>query len=211
MASTAKERFFRMLNQRFAPDLFDLGFRGSGNVYYRLVSPRIDLITFQSSRMGDKCCLNLGVHYEFLPVPGGGLIPNAKTLREHHCEFRSRLHGADKEDLLWDYRPWHFMLGRIGDEISKKFMDEGIPYFEQFEPFPGVFTAITPAHLVSGSVPLDAFRPVPTGRIALTMARIMLHLGDTARAREFAEVGLQHVSPQSFAIKGELESLTASR
>ena len=199
-----------MLKERFAPDLMDLGFRGSGNVYFRVVSPRIDLVTLQSSRMGDKCCVNLGVHYEFLPVPGGGLITNPKAVREHHCEFRSRLRGPDKADLWWDYRPWFWMLGRTGDQISRTFLEDGLPYFEQFEPYPDVFTAITPEQVSTGALPMDAFHASTAWRNGLMMARIMQQLGRAESAREFAEVGLQHVPEHSIAIRSELEELLAA-
>ena len=206
MSKSTKERFFRMLNERFTPDLLDAGFRGAGRSYYRIVAPRIDVITIQSSSMGDKCCVNLGVHFDFLTAPGGSELPEPKLMREHHCEFRTRLVGGDQADAWWAYQPWHRLIGRQGDQIAKAFAATGVDFFAQFEPYPDVFEAITPEQVENGELPFRGRNP-SVGRTALILARIMHQSGRLEKAREFAAVGLRKVSPQAIILKSELEAL----
>ena len=78
-------------------------------------------------------------------------------------------------------------------------------FFARFEPFPAVFDEVTPAQVEVGDF---VATPAYPSRLhtALTMARIMRHLGRPNRCREFAEVGLRDVGCTT-RTREELEQL----
>jgi hypothetical protein len=202
---TARERFHRLLRQEFFPLLRAAGFRGKGTTFTRQVGPRLDVVNVQGSVYGGQCCVNLGVHFTFLPTPVGGLVTDPTRLRDYDCEFHDRLHGAREGDFWWSYGGSDAEARRQVRHLVRLFERRGHAFFARFEPFPAVFEAITPEQVEAGDL---AGYPVPepTLWVALTLARIMRHLGRTRRARQFAAVGLRHVGDIE-EVRAELEQL----
>jgi hypothetical protein len=198
------ERFHGLLRVELSPKLRRDGFRGSGNTYWRVSGERVDVVSVQGSRYGDACCVNLGAHYLFLPSEGGG-VTDLRKFKEYHCVFRERLREEGEEDHWWYYgeNEAAALAGAAGllDTYTRR---AGL-FYARFGPFPEVFERITPAQLDAGD--FSQMPPGPTQVIAiLTMARMMLHLGQPDRCREFAEVGLRQAGLATGLIP-ELERL----
>jgi hypothetical protein len=85
------------------------------------------------------------------------------------------------------------------------YRQRGALFFDKFEPFPEVFERITPAEMDAGDC---SKMPAAMTEVhaALTMARIMKHLGRREKCREFAEVGIRHLG-HAIGLKAELERL----
>lgn len=187
----ARKRFHEALRIEFVPLLRDSGFKGSGNTFRRIRSEAIHLINIQGSKYADQCCMNLGVHYAFLPTNGAGRIADAKTLKEYECAFRDRLHEANESDHWWTYGSTDSETQASVSSLVDLFRRRGHTFFDRFEPFRQVFEQTVPDEIDAGN--LRTF-PATTTIVAaaLTMARIMNHLGQLEKCRRFAEIGLRH-------------------
>lgn len=200
----AYERFHNLLKHEFFPLLRADGFKGSGTTFRRVKGDRIDVVNVQGSRYGGKCAVNLAVHYSYLPSMGGGRVTDSKKFKEHDCTFRGRLKEAT-EDHWWDYGATDTETEASVASLVDLYKRRGVHFFAKFEPFPDAFERVIPERIDAGDLTCmpAAFTQVYA---AITMARIMKHLGRKARCREFAEVGLRHLG-QAFGLKVELQSL----
>jgi hypothetical protein len=201
----AYERFHQLLKRDFFPLLRADGFKGSGTTFRRVNGDRIDILKVQGSLSGGKCCVNVATHFVFLPTDGGSEITDPKKLKEHHCTFRDRLHEAKEGDHWWGYGEDQGESEASVASLVDLYRRRGAWFFGKFEPFPDVFERITPAHIDAGDLTVMPAADTVV-RAALTMARIMRHLGSRKRSREFAAVGLRHLG-HAVGLKAELERL----
>ena len=200
------ERFHELLKRDFLPLLRTDGFKGSGTTFRRVRADRIDVVNVQGSRSGGRCCINVAVHFSFLPSAGGVRVTDRKKLKEHECAFRNRLHAASESDHWWAYGSSDSETNASLASLIDIYRRRSALFFGRFEPFPNVFEQITPSEIDAG----DLSRMPPgslTGVLAaLTMARIMHHLGRREKCREFAEVGLRHFG-RAVGLRAELGRL----
>lgn len=203
----AYEHFHQLLKREFAPLLRLDGFKGSGNTFRRIKGERIDIVNVQGSMSGGKCCVNTSVHYAFLPSEGGDQVTDPKKFREYDCTFRGRLHEVtEKGDHWWTYGGNEAEAEASIANLTDLYKRRGALFFERFEPFPGVFERVMPAQLDACDL---TTMPVSVGSVvysAVVMARIMKHLGQRDKCREFAEVGLKHLGG-AVGLKPDLERL----
>lgn len=203
------ECFRDFLKQNFSPLLRAEGFKGSGTSFRRIQGETIHIIDIQGSKWGGECCVNLAVHFLFLPTTIGQPV-DQKKLRHSACEFRSRLHLPGESDHWWAYGTTEMECQSSATDLINTYRRWGKSYFEQFEPFPEVFEIITAAEMEAG----DFSKLPPTQgslvRLALAMARIMNHVKRYEKCREFAEVGLRHLGNAS-GLRAELEQLANAR
>jgi hypothetical protein len=203
------ERFHELLKHDFFPVLRADGFKGSGTIFRRVLANRIDLVNVQGSRYGGQCCVNVAVHFPFLPSADGIRISEPKKLKEYECAFRIRLHEANESDHWWTYGTNDSEARASLASLVDIYRRRSALFFAKFEPFPQVFEQVTPAEMDAGD--LSNMPPGSLTRVlaALTMARIMHHLGRHEKCREFAEVGLRHLGAAT-GLKAELEQLRES-
>jgi hypothetical protein len=201
----AYERFHHLLKHDLSPLLRAEGFKGSGNTFRRIKDEVIHVVNIQGSRYGGQCCVNLGLHYSFLPTAGGRPVTDPKKLKEYECEFRDRVHDAQESDHWWTYGATQAESEASVANLIDMYRRWGTTFFTKFEPFPEVFEKITPAEMDRGDL-----SKLPTTMTlvvaALTMARIMNHLRRSEKCRQFAEVGLRHLG-RAVELKAEFERL----
>jgi hypothetical protein len=99
----AYKHFHQLLQRDFLPILRAEGFKGSGTTFRRIKGDLIHVVNIQGSRYGGQCCVNLAVHFSFLPTAGGQLVTDPKKVKEYECVFRDRLHEAQESDHWWTY------------------------------------------------------------------------------------------------------------
>jgi hypothetical protein len=191
-------RFSEFLRRDLIPLMHDQGFEASAGVFRRVKGERIDIVSLVGSRHGRRCSVNLGVHYSFLPPSGRAHRASADSgeLREHDCAFRGRLCEAGESDRWWDYGSDEAAAQASAASLIETYGRRAPLFFAKFEPFPEVFCEVTAADIEASDF---VVMPACHTRVhaALTMARIMKHVGRLDRCREFAEVGLRHLGPGS--------------
>lgn len=196
------KRFYQLLKRDFSPLLRAVGFKGSGATFRRIRNDVIHVVNIQGSGAGDRCCVNLSLHYTFLPTT----VTDLKKLKAYDCAFRDRVHEEHESDHWWRY-------GATEDEsevgvacLIDLFQRRGTSFFKRFEPFPEVFESITPADLDAGNL---SRLPVAMTvvRAALTMAHIMRHVRHYDKCRAFAEAGLRQ---NAIGLRPEFERLMSA-
>jgi len=200
------QTFRDFLKQNFSPLLRADGFKGSGTTFRRIKGEAIHIIDIQGSKWGGECCINLAVHFLFLPTTIGQPVDDYKKLRHSECEFRIRLHGPGESDHWWPYGETEAESESSAENLIDTYQRFGGTYFEKFEPFPDALEKITAAEMDAGDISKLPPTQSTLVRLALTMARIMNHLKRFEKCRQFAEVGLRHLGNAS-GLRAELEQL----
>jgi hypothetical protein len=184
------QRFRQFLKRDLVPLVRADGFKGSGSTFWRVKDERIDIVNIQGSRYGGQSCVNLAVHYSFLPPMGGlDIGTDPRNFKEHDCVFRGRLREAGEDDHWWIHGTDEAEAQANVASVADTYKRRAHLFFARFEPFPDVFLRVTPEQLKAGD-----FSSMPAGQTEfyaiLTMARIMHHIGRMDRCRAFAELGL---------------------
>lgn len=204
----AYERFHRLLKRHLSPLLRSEGFKGSGTTFRRIKDEVIRVVNVQGSRYGGQCCVNLGLHFSFLPTAGGRPVIDPKKLKDYECDFRDRVRAARESDHWWRYGATEAESEASVASLVKMYRKRGASFFNKFEPFPDVFERITPAEIDAGD--LSRFpKPATLVHAALTLARIMHHLRRPERCRQFADLGLRHLGSET-GLRTELERLSGA-
>jgi hypothetical protein len=205
----ARKRFRRHLRKELEPLLLSAGFtRVATTRCARIASSRIDIVEEQQSTSGGKCCINLGLHFPFIPMDYcGSLLEDPTSLRTGHCNFSARLAEQGACDRWWELGKSEDEAARAAAEIRGLFQHRWLGLFEKFSH--GV------EHFESVKIRDDqllGFDTSPWGRSSLLppvlfMAFVMRHLGKNDRCREFAELGLRLRERGELLPKSTLESL----
>jgi hypothetical protein len=205
MALNSWKTFLTLLRQEWVPFLAGVGFEGDGERFQRTLGDVIHVIGLQKNKYGGSCCVNLGIHLSFLPLPGGSFPQPGVPVRAESCEFQWRLTPKGYTDYWWAYEQdvaAHLPLSMLQKEnrgpleqarhLAKTYETTGEPAFKRLSSVDQIAGLIKIEDLDRGwpIVPEYAFT---TGRAALTMARIHKHLGNDDLSRRFAQAGLQHI------------------
>ena len=87
--------FRSLLRESLVPLLREDGFRGSDPRYRRHEGDCLQVPWIQASRSGGRCFLNLGIHFDFLPVLEAATADpdtyDPKKMKEPECDFRVRI------------------------------------------------------------------------------------------------------------------------
>lgn len=206
--SEDRERFFRAIKTEFAPRLREIGFKGSGKTFRRVSDEVIQVIHLQSDRVGERCCVNLGLQPFCVPVFATGELPNPAKLLEMDCELRWRLAPKGRADHWWQYSTWRRTPEDSVHDLVETFFEYGEPRLRQTTSLQSFCEAYPLAKLQTGEWQ-DALGGKSTPRTALLLARIHTHLGNQPLASEYARVGLEHLGNATL-VRPELEKLMGS-
>jgi len=150
------------------------------------------VLHIQGSGTGDSCCVNLAIHFTFLPTELDDSA-HPKSIREPDCEFRRRLALENESDHWWHYGSTDADSARSVDHLVLTFQRFGIPHFDRYREFPGVFANVTPEMLKRADMSLLPGRTT-IARAALTMARISVFRKQVDLANVFVDVGLAELN-----------------
>lgn len=203
-----KKSFYDELKENFIPILRQSGFKGSGQNYRRVNGEAIYAINIQNNKYGGSCCINIGVHFTFLPVVWDSKkMPDVKSIKEVDCEFRYRLSPKNKPDYWWPFKG-EGLFGNPSksvEHLCKTFNDSVVEFLDQYRDLENVTSKFPISSLESGEF-VDVLGGVVAVRGALTMARIYQHTGQLDLQKQYAKVGLS-ILGKANALKAELECL----
>lgn len=197
-----KREFLEALDRRLMKILGQEGFAGDLPIYIRHSAPMVNVIEVQEHSTGEKLCVNLCVHFDFLPaVPGKKILP-VSELDCTRCEIKRRLApNFDDTDFWWKFKEGMEAISSIEDSYKST----GRKFFRQYEDFPSFLRSMTVASL-EDDLP-DKLPGLTRLRAALMLARIHESLGTTSRSVEFAKYGLDVANPMATGPKRELKKI----
>ncbi|MDH5694477.1 MAG: DUF4304 domain-containing protein [Gammaproteobacteria bacterium] len=206
----AKEKFFEILKEEFSPKLREIGFKGSGQNFRRIYSPLIHTINIQGNKYGDSCCVNLGIHLEFLPITwSASKLPDINKIKGADCEFRKRLAPNRDQDYWWKYKGELLSnTTRSARSLIETYRKYGEPGFQNFKTVDDVLGMLSVSEIEQEKY-INVFGGVVPVRGALTMARIYSHVGNVEKSVEFAKLGLKLLG-RATALRSELERLASA-
>ncbi|WP_310830091.1 DUF4304 domain-containing protein [Paenibacillus pedocola] len=209
--------FRKLLQLHLKPRLNQLGFMGSDH-HFRKNSDEhfIYTLVIQGNRYGGSCCMELGVHLDFLPIGLNGKA-DIHNLTVYDCEFRERIEAgfpwaqrifARQPQARWfEYGESEADAIRTINRMYKVFKVRGLEYFDQFKGFPGPILSITLEHLKAERSKQRISMGAPQNlRLALVIARTHEFVGDLDSSLKFAEWGLNHLG-QATGLKPHFEEL----
>ncbi len=185
----AKKVFFNVLREELAPKLRGIGFKGSGQNFRRINGEIINTINIQAHKYGGSCAVNLGLHLTFLPLNWADQLPDIRKIKEIDCEFRMRLAPKDKSDYWWKYGGLLDSPTRKAHHLIATYLNYGEPHFKEYDEVEKIASMLSIDDIEKNDY-INVFGGITLQRGALAMARIHKHLGNTLKAKEFAEIGL---------------------
>jgi len=168
----------------------------------------IHAMEIQFDRFRSLFCVNLGIHYRFLPMPWNDQLPVAGKIDAAECIFTTRLSPNGVGDWWWPVSTSEVETRASILQCIEVFDRCGIPFFEKAGVLPGSIGTITIDDLNNGSY--QAKIPDGTKRspafIAAIMAYISKHLQRTEDVKAFAAYAMSRSDPR---FKGRIESFLA--
>jgi len=178
------KEFQQLLDGRFTGSLGAAKFRRlSLGTWVRCIGEVVSVVQGQSHSSKDILCVNLGVHYSFLPKAGSSKPIKLGTMSIIDCEIKLRLTSSMDDHDQW----WPPDAERV-DEIDRLICDRALVQFDEYR-LPGTISELRPDDIANGEMGL--LYSLTRVRALLLMARVHEHLGNPERCRESAEMGLK--------------------
>ena len=200
-----KKVFYDVLKEEFAPRLRDIGFKGSGQNFYRTKGEVINIINIQPNKYGGSCAVNLGLHLSFLPAVSESELPDIKNIKEYECEFRMRLAPRNKTDYWWKYGGLLNSPTKNARHLIETYFKYGEPHFKEYDDVEKIASMLTLDDIEKNDN-IKVFGGIVRQRGALAMARIHKHIGKVTEAKEFAQAGLNNIG-RAVALRSAFEEI----
>jgi len=170
--------------------LIEAGLRRiKAGTWNRCSGEELNVIQFQKHSSGKSFCVNLGIHYAFLPTVGAETPADREKIAIADCELRFRLTDQAAVNDQW----WPIAPSSVAP-VAELVRDRGLPSFASYR-LDGAIMTMEGAEVENGNPGLLA--SMTKGRACLLLARMHQHLGNREKCVEAAEIGLKLVGPMA--------------
>jgi len=194
--------------QEIADDAFSdflaiYGFRRvAPGAWNRQEGAELNVIQLQKHSDGTSFCVNLGVHYTFLPLSGTGAWPIADDrLDAHDCELKFRLTSQPANNDQW----WPLAVSSVGEVLSL-IQNRALPLFNSYR-LNGPIASMSGASIESGGT--DLLATLTNGGACLLIARMHEYFGNAQKAIETANVGLKLAGRMASGLRKALKDVVS--
>jgi hypothetical protein len=172
--------FVTLFPEPLAPEFH----RTSPGHWIRQIGDTLNAVWIQKHSSGLSCCVNLGVHYSFVPKVGTGELASNGTIEQAECEIKFRLTSNDQVcDQWWPISP------TAVSQIVDLFVRRGLPTLNSYGLHEGILK-IVPSDIEQGNATL--LTNLTRVRACLLLARLHDHMGNRQKCAEAASAGLRH-------------------
>ncbi len=183
----AREEFRKIIDAELHPLLTERGFIGQRPNWRRMRGPVVNCVQLQHSKYHDTCCVNLGVHFAFLPMKGDET--SLEKIEPCHCALSRRLKPDGNYKAWWEYPLgdywWKYRRPqKTARELIRAFSETSENWFGPLADFPRPFSECDSQWLTDHINEPD-FSPQS---LAL-LVQIHQHLGHHVRAMEACRIG----------------------
>lgn len=164
--------------------LGSIGFkRKNSKTWIRRNGDELNVVWLQKHSFEQSFCVNLGVHYAFLPKAGTEMPVIGDHIEQPDCEIKLRL---TSDPLVNDQ--WWTIDRKNASEIARLLASRGLQIFDAYR-LDGSISMIEPTDVETGnSSLLSALIKV---RACLLLARLHERLGNRRRCVEAATAGIK--------------------
>lgn len=179
------------------------GFRSTViGTWNRRRGDELNVIQLQEHSIEKIFCVNLGIHYAFLPRAGAETLLDGDQIEVSDCELKFRLTGqAAIKDQWWP------ITASGADQVADLVCSRGLPIFDSYR-LDGPIAEMDGKSIESGNPGLLA--SITKVRACLLLARMHEHFGNRCKCVEAATIGVKlagmAVGPKK-ALKDILERL----
>ena len=174
--------------------------RTNATTWVRIRESDINIIQIQRRTSGQVFCVNLGIHYSFLPIPGTDRTCTISEMGLPECEIKLRLTDDDsKRDQWWSQSQ------ESADSISRLLCDRAIHIFDAYQSESDHLLALDPESIKNGDSGI--LSPITPARACLLLARLHEHLNNRDKCIRAATVGLRVASSMAVGPKVALQEI----
>jgi hypothetical protein len=181
--------FKKIVTKELAPVLRKNGWKGSGFDYTIHKDNIIKGLTIQPSGSGGKFCIEVGIHFDFIPLT---VEKEFSKMKAWDMDIRSRLTPNNDYDFWWNFPKTEDQTRDLFEELVKLISSIGESYFEKFINWEDNVLKFSPEDVEEGVT--KKLINITQMRTALLLARINKHLNNNEKAIEFSEYGLSKVN-----------------
>ncbi|MFK5921468.1 MAG: DUF4304 domain-containing protein [Verrucomicrobiota bacterium] len=203
----SKERFFHELKTEFSPKLREVGFKGSGQNFYRILGDTIQIINIQGNKYGGSFAVNLAIQPVNLKLQGDTEFPNPKKIKEYECLFRKRLTPRGKSDYWWKYQGFLTNPEKSAANLIQCYFNIGESHFQHYSKLSVFLEELDLAQLSERTSVIVADDYLVIARAAMIAAWIYESQGNITEAVRYAQFGLEH-NPRAKGLNLELRRIT---
>ena len=121
--------FKKIVTKELAPFLRYNEWKGTGFDYTRHIGNIIQAFTVQPSSAGGKFCIEIGVHFDFIPLSVEKEFSKMKTW---DMDITTRLTPNNESDYWWDFPKNENESNLLFNELKRLISSNGHNYFDQF-------------------------------------------------------------------------------
>lgn len=160
------------------------GFRRMApGTWNRRCGHELSIVQLQKQSGAETFCVNLGVHYGFLPKAGTEAPLEGDDIELPDCEVKLRLTERPTDKDQW----WPISETSVG-QVANLVISRGLSAFDAYR-VDGGLSAMDAKSIESGSPGLLA--PITKVRACLLLARLHEHLGNKEKCIEAATIGVK--------------------
>jgi hypothetical protein len=164
--------------------LTSAGFRRTAaGTWNRRRDDELNVIQLQEHSTEKSFCVNLGVHYTFLPQAGTEAPLDGDQIEVPDCELKLRLTDQAAVKDLW----WPIAASSV-DQVADLVCSRGLPIFDSYR-LDGPIVGIDGKSIESGNPGLLA--SITKVRACLLLARMHERLGNRDKSIETATIGVK--------------------
>lgn len=164
--------------------LSNAGFRHlAPGLWNRCSGLDLNVVHIQKQNATDFFCVNLGVHYGFLPKVGTEKLVEDDLLELADCEVKLRLTELAVDKDQW----WPISYTSIA-QVTTLMISRGLSIFDAYQ-MTGELSTLD-AKSIERGIP-GILASITKVRACLLLARLHEHLGNKGRCIEAATIGLQ--------------------
>lgn len=164
--------------------LSSAGFRRiAAGIWNRRRDDEWNVIQLQQHSTGKTFCVNLGIHYAFLPKAGTEASLDDDHIELPDCELKLRLTDrATSKDQWWP------IADSSVDQVAELLRSRGVPIFESYR-LDGQIAEMDGKSIESGD--LDILASITKVRACLLLARMHERFGNRDKCVETAAIGVK--------------------
>src|SRR5436190_2847604 len=128
MSQTDLKTFIASVDAGVRPDLMAAGFRRvDAGTWNRRSGNDLNVIWIQGHSAEPLCCVNLGVHYAFLPKAGTEEAVSGDEIEQPECEIKLRLTADESAKDQW----WP-LTSRAAEHMHDLILGRGLELFDAY-------------------------------------------------------------------------------
>lgn len=164
--------------------LANVGFSTPANgIWIRRRGDEINVIQLQEHSVESKFCVNLGIHYSFLPKTGGESYIEGELIEIPDCELKHRLVDDSRLNDRW----WPIEISSV-EEVVALLGTAGLKLFDLYR-LDGAIAELDGKSIEAGRAGL--LTTLTKVRACLLIARMHEYLGHRDKCAEAATIGVK--------------------